>query len=143
MAKNSGKTVKKFRVIADAPNFDEMVAQASEASKSVDVVYIPSSSAYIQKADKLLGKLDPSVFVLGAVGKYIGKGATVALAANYKERGESAAELANKVLSGANAGDIPVDIVTTKTARLFVDQSKPSASKLKDLDKLGLTVVKK
>ena len=143
IAKKDGKTVKGIRVIPDAPNFLDMVDAASKEAKTVDVLYVPSSSGYIAKAKELFSKLDKSVVVFGAINKFVGKGATVSLAASYSERGSAAAELANEILGGKKAGNLPVNVVTSATARLYVDKKHASVSKLKDLSKLGIDVVEK
>ncbi|MGH1350571.1 MAG: ABC transporter substrate-binding protein [Methyloligellaceae bacterium] len=143
LTKEKGITLKVFRVIPDAPNFSELVSNASEEAKKLDAVYIAAHSSYVAKAKDLLGKLDPSVIVLGALNKYIGKGATIAVAADYKERGEAVAELAHKILSGENAGDLPINVLTSKTAYLYVDKKRAESAGLKGLDKLGLNIIEK
>lgn len=132
-----------YRVIPDADNFDELVEKASKEAKKLDAVYIAAHSSYVSKAKQLLGKFDSSVLVVGALNKYIGKGATIAVAADYKERGEAVAELANKILSGQKAGELPISVLTSKTALLYVDKKRAESAGLKELKKLGFNIVEK
>lgn len=143
LAKKFGIKVENFRVIPDASNFEELVKQASEVAKEMDAVYIAAHSSYVAKADKLLGQLPQSTIVLGALNKYVGKGATIAVAADYKERGESVAELAGRILSGHKAGDLPISVLTSKTAYLYVDKKRAESAGLTNLDKLGLNIIEK
>ncbi|MEM7620035.1 MAG: ABC transporter substrate binding protein [Pseudomonadota bacterium] len=143
LAKRNGITLKKFRVIVNVDSFDEMLKEASNAAKDLDAIFIPSGSSYIDKPEKLFAHLDDSVFIFGAVNQYVGKGATVALAASYTERGEAAAELAHKILKGANAGDIPVNRLTAQKARLYVDKKRAKAVGIKDPKLLGFEVVER
>lgn len=141
LAKQNNIEVKKFRVIVDAPNFETLIKEASEKAKDFDALYIPSGSGYIEKSDKMLANIDPSVFVFGAVNQFVGHGATVALASDYKERGKAAAELASLILKGAQAGTLPVDIATIRQARIYIDKKRAVATNLQNVNELGLQVI--
>lgn len=142
-ATKTGKTLKTFRIIVDAKAASKDIIKASKAAKGLDVLYIPASSAYIQKADMLFSKLDKSVFVFGAISKYIGKGATVALSVDYHERGVKAAELANSILSGSQAGILPVEVVSIEDTKLYVDSSKIGNINLDPIKSRGIKIEKK
>lgn len=126
IAKKRGIEVKSFRIIPDAPNFDSQLIQASKEANQTDALFILGGSSFHQNAKQLLSKLSPSLFVIAGTKHFVLHGATVALAAEFKERGMAAAKLAHRILQGENAGDIPVSAVTLNNAILFVNKSTAS-----------------
>ncbi len=139
--KEQKKEIHLFRIIPDSGNFDETLKKVSSKTNKLDVLYVPGISSYVKHSKKLFSQLDPKLLVVGGISKFVGVGATVAIAASYKERGRAAAELANKVLSGQPAGEIPISLVTTKSAFLYVDKKLSKTSGLEDLSKLGMNII--
>ncbi len=139
-AEESGIKVNRTRVIPDAADFDTRIVNAVEEAKKYDVIFILGGSSVHQNARKIFSKIDPSMFVMTNSTYYALQGATVALSADFAERGQVVAEQAHKILGGASAGDIPVSLVTKKNVVLFVNKSRFAQAGLKNLDKLDVKV---
>lgn len=117
-----GIELKTFRIIPDAANFNDLLTSASEAANNSDALILLGGSSFHQNAKKLHSKLSPSLFVIAGSKYFVLNGATVALAADFEERGAVVAEQAHEILNGAKAGKIPVSLVTMKNATLFVNK---------------------
>ncbi len=141
--KKLGKKTHQIQLRADSSKFEQNLAKAVEAASKVDVIYIPGSSAYLDKATEILEALPPSSFIVGGVPNYIGKGATIAFSANYKERGESVAELAHKILTGTSTNKLPVSTVAPDNAQLLIDKKQEAANTLQNLGDLEIEVIEK
>ncbi|MGH1351772.1 MAG: ABC transporter substrate binding protein [Methyloligellaceae bacterium] len=138
-----GKTIVPLRIIPDAsPKFYEnQVRRAIQKSNKQDLLYITPTSSFFSISNKYFSSLDPSLLVVSSISKYVGKGVTLSLAANFHERGEAAAELANKILSGTPAGEISVDRVTPEKVSLYINKKQAQAAKLGNLSKLGIKII--
>lgn len=136
-----GIDVYPFRIIPDAENSQRLIKKAAEASNKMDALYFVSSSSFAAHAERLFGFLDRNLLVLGSMNTDVLAGATIALGPDLNERGRVAADIADKILKGHKAGDIPVSIVDEKNAVLFVNKQKKDLVGLKGLDKLGLRIV--
>lgn len=135
-----GIKVTGLRIIPDSDNFKTLVKEAADKSNKMDALYIIASSSFTDYYKPLHANLDPKLLVMGAVNVYVTNGSTIALGADMKERGEAAAELANKVLSGESAGDIPINLVTAKTANLYANKAKVASAGIQNIDKMGFNV---
>lgn len=135
-----GATVKQFRIIADAPNVDELIATASAESNKLDAIYLIGNTSFGRILGKMHAKLDPKLMVVATASIAVEKGSTFALGMDYVERGRTAAEMVSRILKGEQAGKIPVSPVNEKNAVLYINKDKMASVGLKNLDKLGLTV---
>ncbi len=135
-----GIEVTGFRIIPDSQNFKDLVKEASDKSNKMDAMYFIASSSFTEYYKPLHANLDPKLLVMGAVNVYVTNGSTIALGADMKERGHAAAELAHKVLNGESAGDIPITLVTAKTANLYANKDKVASAGIKDIEKMGFNV---
>ncbi len=135
-----GKEIVPIRIVPDAANYEAMLSDASAKANKLDAIYIIASSSYADQYKKMISKIDPKIMVMGSISTYVQAGATIALGADFGERGRATAELAEKILGGANAGDLPVSIVTEKNASLYVNKDKMNIVGLQNVDKLGMTV---
>lgn len=137
-----GVKVKRFRFIPDAgkvyKNLDRLTAEANK----MDALYVVATSSYTGVYPIMFKDLDPKLVVMGSVFRQVGFGATVALASKYEERGAAAADLAHKILSGSSAGELPVNVVAAKDAYLYVDPHKEKMAGLKNVDELGIKIVR-
>ncbi|MGH1353276.1 MAG: ABC transporter substrate binding protein [Methyloligellaceae bacterium] len=136
----AGKEIVPIRIVPDAANYDAMLGDASAKANTLDAVYIIASSSYADQYKKMIGKIDPKIMVMGSISTYVEAGATLALGADFGERGRATAELAGKILGGAKAGDLPVSVVTQKNAALYVNKAKKDVVGLGDIEKLGMNV---
>ncbi len=143
IGKKQGFKVVPLRLIPDSPKIETLLKSVSEEANKFDALYVVATSSFSVIYDKMFKQLDPKLLVMGGVHRHVGFGATVALAASYKERGNATAEMAHQILSGKNAGDIPVNVVTPKTAFLYVDPNKAKSVGLKDIKSLGLNIVER
>ncbi len=142
IAADKGIDIRLFRIIPDAKKFKIMISKASEKTNKTDALYVIASASFQSHLKMLHSKLDKSLLVMGVIVDYVQNGATIALGPDALERSNVVAEQAAKILGGANAGDIPISLVTSKNATLYVNKDKIGAAGLKDLDKLGLKVLK-
>ncbi len=128
------------KVIPDAKNIEEQLEKASALAKTVDAVYlVPSYSFYVTRK-KIFSKIDPSVFSVSSIAAYASAGSTIAIGSNVSERIKNVAEIANQILDGKKASEIPVSQVTAKEAFLYVNKERMEAAGLKDIEKLGLPI---
>ncbi len=139
-AKQNGMEVSPFRLIPDAADFESSLKKASEEAKSFDALYLISSSSYFVNREKLHKYMDPKLLVMAPLNYYVSAGSTIAMGVDDAERGRAAAELVNKVLKGASAGDIPISVVKPKEALLYVNKAGAESVGLRDLDKLGFQI---
>lgn len=144
-AKKHNIKVVATRIIPDADEkrFDRMIRKAIARTSKMDAVYLVPTSSFSTIRDKYFTQFDPELLVMSGVYATVGRGATLALTANYNERGKAVAELAHKVLSGTPAGTIPVDLLTLKASYLYIDRKRVKAVGLKNIDKLGLRIVER
>lgn len=144
-AKKKNIKVIATRIIPDADEkrFEKMVQKAIAATKKMDAVYLIPTSSFSTIRDKYFSQFDPKLLVMSGVYATVGRGATIALTANYNERGRAAAELAHKVLSGTPAGTIPVDLLSLKSSYLYIDRKRVEAVGLRNIDNLGLRIVER
>ncbi len=117
-----GIELKTFRIIPDAANFNALLTNASTEANKSDALILLGGSSFHQNAKKLHSKLSPSLFVIAGSKYFVLNGSTVALAADFEERGAIVAEQGHKILNGANAGELPVSLVTMRNATLFVNK---------------------
>ncbi len=143
IGKKRGFKVTPLRLIPDAKNIENLLKNVSVEANKQDALYVVATSSFSVIYDKMFKQLDPKLLVMGGVHRHVGFGATVALAASYKERGGAAAEQAHQILKGKKADDIPVNVVTSKTAFLYVDPNKAKSVGLKDLKSLGLNIIER
>ncbi len=140
IGKSLGIEITPLRLIPDAKKVETLLKEVSIEANKKDALYVVATSSFSAIYDRMFKQLDPKLLVMGGVHRHVGFGATVAVAASYKERGMAVAEQANQILSGKKAGEIPVNIVTSKTAFLYVDPNKAKSAGLNDLEKLGLKI---
>lgn len=137
-----GIKVKRFRFIPDAgkvyKNLDRLTAEANK----MDALYVVATSSYTGVYPIMFKDLDPKLVVMGSVFRQVGFGATVALASKYEERGAATAELAHKILSGSSAGELPVNVLKAEDAYLYIDPHKEKMAGLKNVDALGIQIVR-
>ncbi len=135
--------VKPFRIIPDAPAgiFNKQISSAIRESNKLDAIYLSPASSFFSMFRKHFSKLNKSLLIFSPVTKFVGKGVTVSLGAKYSERGRATAELAHKILSGEEAGNIPVRNVTLQDAYLYVDTKRAAAANLGDLSRLGIKII--
>ncbi len=137
---SAGKEIVPIRIVPDAGNYEDMLKEASAKANGIGALYIIASSSYADQYKKMISKLDSKMMIMGSISTYVQAGATIALGADFGERGRAAAELAGKILGGAKAGDLPVSVVTEKNAFLYVNKNKMASVGLKEIDKLGMNV---
>ncbi|MGH1350870.1 MAG: ABC transporter substrate binding protein [Methyloligellaceae bacterium] len=135
-----GIKVTGFRIIPDSQDFKALVSEAAQKSNKLDALYFIASSSFTDYYKPLHAELDPKLLVMGAVNVYVTNGSTIALGADMEERGRAAAILADRVLKGEKAGEIPINLVTAKTAKLYVNKDKMASAGLKDIEKMGFNV---
>lgn len=128
---------------ADEDRFDRMIRDAIERTSKMDAVYLIPTSSFSAITDKYFSLFDPKLLVMSGVYATVGRGATLALTASYEERGKAAANLADKILSGASAGDLPVDILTLKSSYLYIDRKRVDAVGIKNIDTRGLRIIER
>ncbi len=138
--KRNGISFKSVRIIPDASIFNAQMEAAAKEALKYDAVFVLAGSSIHQNARKIFSKIDPSVFVMTASKHFALQGATVAISADFVERGKIAAEYAHKILDGAVAGDIPVSLVMKENVVLFINKDKADKAALKNLDKLDVEV---
>lgn len=133
------------RLIPDAEKkqFENMIDKAMAEAEKLDAVYLVPISSFATIRNKYFPRFAPEILVMSGVNATVGNGATIALAPNYRERGESVAEIAHKVLSGTNAGNIPVNLLTLNTASLYIDRKRAKAAGIKKLKSTGLRVIER
>lgn len=136
-----GVKASRFRFIPDAGKVEKTLTKLTTEANKLDALYVIATSSYTNVYPVMFKDLDPRLLVMGSVFRQVGFGATVALASSYEERGETAAEQAHQILSGKPAGSIPVSLITTKKAFLYVDPVKARMAKLNNLKKLGVKVI--
>lgn len=136
----NGKEIVPLRVVPDAKNYDEMLDEATKTANTLDAVYFIASSSYADQYAKMISKLDEKLMKMASISTYVEAGATIALGADFGERGRAAAELAGKILSGAKAGELPVSIVTEKNAFLYINKQKMASVGIKDPAAMGMNV---
>ncbi len=136
----NGKEIVPLRVVPDAKNYDEMLNEATNTANGLDAVYFIASSSYADQYHKMISKLDPKLMKMASISTYVEAGATIALGADFGERGRAAAELAGKILGGSNAGELPVSLVSEKNAFLYVNEAKMASVGIKDPKALGMNV---
>ncbi len=135
-----GIKVTGFRIIPDSKNFKSLVSEAAQKSNQLDALYFIASSSFTEYYKPLHAELDPKLLVMGAVNVYVTNGSTIALGADMEERGRAAAVLADRVLKGEKAGDIPINLVSEKTAKLYANKEKLASAGVKDIEKMGFNV---
>ncbi|MGH1353275.1 MAG: ABC transporter substrate binding protein [Methyloligellaceae bacterium] len=143
IGKKRGFKIVPLRLIPDSPKIDKLLKNVSDDANKLDALYVVATSSFSVIYDKMFKQLDSKLLVMGGVHRHVGFGATVALAASYKERGAATADIAHQILSGKKAGDIPVNVVTPKTAFLYVDPNKAKAVGLNNIKSLGLNIVER
>ncbi len=136
-----GAKLSQFRMVPGSNDFDSFLSEASKKANEHDALYIIGGASFHKLKKKLHEQLDPKLLVMSVTKPFVDGGSTIALGASLVERGQAAAEQANKILGGQAAGDIPVSLVTKKNAILFVNKQKMASAGLKGLDQLGVKVV--
>ncbi len=140
IAEKRGAKVTPFRIIPDAKKADELIDAASKGSNKLDAIYLIGTSSFIKSLDKMHANLDPKLLIMATADIAVKAGSTVAVAVDFTERGNAAAEQASKILKGEPAGKIPVSVVNEKNAILYVNRKKMTSVGLKDIEKLGLNI---
>ncbi len=130
-----------FRLIPDAGNFDSQLKVISEKVNKLDALYVSSSYSFYVNARKIHKYLSPSLLVVHSLKRYIEVGGTLAVSADLGERSRASADLANKVLDGAVAGDLAIDVVKPEKIYLYVNKEKMEKAGLKDLSRFSNNVV--
>lgn len=140
-----GKKVHAFRIIADArkSTLKAMISHAVKKSNKLDIVYLAPTSSFHSIMKMYFKGISPSIPVFAGISNYVGKGATIAIASSFQERGKAAAELADNILSGAKPGSLSVRSVSLDKAILFIDKKRAHNAKLEKLNSLGLRIIEK
>lgn len=138
---DKGVDAQMFRIIPDAKKFPKMIQQASEKANKTDALYIIASASFQKHLKNLHSKLDKSLLVMGVILDYVQHGSTIALGPDGLERSNVVAEQAARILGGEKAGEIPISLVTSKNATLYINKDKVAAAGLKDMGKLGLKIM--
>lgn len=139
--KGYGIDIRPFRIIPDSPNAMKRIRQAAKMSNKMDALYFVTGSSFAVHAKKLMALLDPGLLILGSLNTDVMAGATVAIGPDLSERGKVAAEMAEQILKGEKASEIPVSIVDEKNAVLFVNKNKVNLAGLENLERLGVKIV--
>ncbi len=139
--KARGIKVVPFRIIPDADKFSDMQFQASQQSNKLDALYFIMSASFHLHYKKLHSHLDPSLLVMGAIKHYVVNGSTIALGRDINEHASSVAELANRILIGESAGNIPVNLASRKKTILYVNRKKLMAAGINNPEKLGFQII--
>lgn len=140
IAKEQGKQVIPIRIIPDAEKGDQLIQEGIKKANTLDALYMIASSSFGGRYQEMFAGLKPELLVMSTVSAYVESGATVALGVEFEERGNAAAALAARILSGEKAGDIPVSQVLAEKATLFVNRKKMISAGLNGLDKIGMYV---
>lgn len=145
LAQQQGIDVKTFRVIPDTKPayFKRRLQKDLASSNQLDLLYLAPTSSFFKMIKKHKLRFKPSLPVFSVVSQYVGKGVTISLAASFRERGITAAEIANKILSGVPADTIPVNQITMKNVNLYVDPIRAKAAKLGNLSRFGVRIVER
>lgn len=135
-----GVKVYPFRIIPDAKNFDKQLEEAAKKTNKLDAVYFIAGSSFYLNLRKLYSSLKPSLLAMSSLSAYVEAGSTLAVGADLTERGQAVAEQANKILNGAKAGEIPISLVTSDKAFLYINKNKMAKAGLTNIDKLGMKI---
>lgn len=135
-----GVKVYPFRIIPDEENFDKSLKMAADKTNKLDAVYFIAGSSFYINLKKMYSSLDPSLLAISSLSAYVEAGSTLAVGADLTERGQTVAEQANKILNGARAGDIPISLVTSDKAFLYINKKKMASAGLTNVDKLGMKI---
>lgn len=140
IVEGQGRQIIPIRIIPDSVNGEKMINAGIAKSNKLDALYMIATSSFAGRYGKMFSGLDPKLLVMSTVSTYVESGATIALGVEFEERGRAVAEQAAKILGGANAGDIPIALVTKDKATLFVNRKKMISAGLDNLDKVGMMV---
>ncbi len=135
-----GRKIVPIRIIPDSAKGNKMIEAGIAKSNKLDALYMIATSSFAGRYGDMYFGLDPKLLIMSTVSTYVESGATIALGVEFEERGRTVAEQAAKILGGANAGEIPVALVTKQKATLFVNRKKMISAGLNDLDKVGMMV---
>ncbi len=135
-----GVKVYPFRIIPDAEDFDKQLREAARKTNKLDAVYFIAGSSFYLNLKKLYSSLKPSLMAMSSLSAYVEAGSTLAVGADLTERGQTVAEQASKILNGAKAGEIPISLVTSDKAYLYINKNKMATAGLTNIDKLGMKI---
>lgn len=125
---NMGKVVKGVRFVPDAGNVPGQIETMRNALSDVDLIYIPAVSSFVGQTKWISEASPKDAVIVGAIEAYVGKGATIAIATDYFERGRAAAEIVLEILNGASPSSIPVREVAIEEAIIVIDKTDPRSS---------------
>ncbi len=137
IADKNGVEIVLYRLIPDASNFEQQLKKVSIEANQLDALYVVSSYSLYTNAKKIHKYLSPSLLVVHTLQRYVELGGTVAISADLTERSEASANLAHKILGGASAGDLPIDVVKPEKIYLYVNKANMAKAGLKNLSQFG------
>ncbi len=140
ITQDQGRKIIPLRIVPDSPQFNELLKQASEKANQLDALYIVAGSSFVAHHKMLHNHLDPKLPIMTTLRNYILFGTTLTVGANVIERSQTAAILANRILSGETAGNIPINTVTMDKTVLHINKDKINQVGLTNLDTLDMKV---
>ncbi len=141
IADKKGIKLKPFRIIPDAAMFEKMVKSAVKHAGSIDALYFVASSSFHLNYKKLHKYVPESLVTMGVLREYVEHGSTFAIGPDPREMVKKVVWRADKILNGANAGDLPIALLTKKNALLYVNKKKANPDRISKLKTLGMKVV--
>lgn len=136
----NGIIINPVRIIPDAQNFDELIEKAKTETKNYEALYLVLSASFYKHSKKLYGHFPKEVPVITTIRTAVGKGATLSFSTSFYERSVVVANMANQILNGAKAGEIPINVASEKETILYVDKKKAAKLGLRKLDQVGIKV---
>ena len=120
----------KIQPVAASTPQEIAIGFAAMARQSAGALIVPPDPLFQQQRDQIVGLASkqrlPSI---GGTGEYVEAGGLMSYGANRKEIYKRAASYVDKILKGANPGDIPVEQPTT--FELFINRKTANALGLK------------
>ncbi len=142
-AEKRGISVKRLRFAPDAKEKEIQIAALRPELDDVDAIYVTSSSSFVAHSEALPQIIPEDLVSMGSSSAYVGDGITLVFGSEYEERGQTAAEMAAKILlENVPAHTLPIDEISASEATLYINGNNKAASKLK-LDNTQNAVVYK
>ncbi|QDG76912.1 ABC transporter substrate binding protein [Labrenzia sp. PHM005] len=125
-----GKPVKGVRFVPDTDDVSNQVSILKRELADTDLIFVPAASSFVAHIGRIAEVVPETAVIVGAVEAMVGKGATVAIAADFAERGRVAGNMMISILEGADPATIPVSEVPIEEAKIIIDLDDPRAARI-------------
>ncbi len=125
------KQTLRVRFIPDVEDAELHVELMRSQLEAADVVYVTSTSSFVQKAYLLKQILPPNIVSVTASPALVDHGVSLAFGEAYWQRGEAAAELAAEILLNSKSpSEVSINEIKANESILFIGKTSPVADRL-------------